>query len=200
MLPTRGQRRILDALRACMEETGRPPTLQEIARRCGLSSPATVHKHLRLLEERGLLRRRRGRRGVILRPEAVGRPAVDVPLLGTIAAGRPVEAIEDPATLAVPAGLVRGRRHYLLEVRGDSMIDEQILDGDYVVVEDRPVARDGEVVVALLHGRDATLKTIRRGRGTVRLLPANPRLGTLLVKPADLKIQGVATALLRRYP
>ncbi|MGH9750760.1 MAG: transcriptional repressor LexA [Candidatus Polarisedimenticolia bacterium] len=198
MLPTRGQRRILDAFRALVDENGRAPTLMEVARRCGLASPATVHKHLRLLEERGLLRRR-GRRRILLKPEATARPAVAAPLLGTIAAGRPIDAVEDPSPVSLPAGLLRSGRSFVLRVKGDSMVGEGILDGDYVVVAERPTARLGEIVVALLPGGEATLKTLKRERGRVMLRPANPRHRPIRVRPSDLRIQGVVTALVRRY-
>jgi repressor LexA len=199
MLPTRRQKAVLDAFRAHLEEHGRAPTLAELARACGLSSVATVHKHLALLEERGFVRRRRGWRACELRPAAKRQPAPEALLLGTIAAGRPIEAVPDERPIPLPPGLSRGRRVYLLRVRGDSMVDEQILDGDYVVVEDRAAARDGEVVVALIDGREATLKTYARGRGRVLLKPANPALQPLSYRPEAVRIQGVVTGLIRKY-
>src|SRR3989442_14644476 len=146
----------------------------EIARRVGLSSVSTVHKHLELLEERGLVRRRRkGRRQAIdLLPQARRGSAIDVPLLGRIAAGRPIEAIADERAVPLPRGFVAPGRTYVLEVKGDSMMQEQILDGDYVVVEDRRAPKNGEVAVALIESREATLKWFRRGQGRVRLQPA----------------------------
>jgi len=202
VLPTRRQKEILEALRSLGAERGRTPTLAEIARRAGLASVSTVHKHLALLEERGLLkRRRRGRRRRMdLLPAATGRAAVPVPLLGRIAAGRPIEAIAEAGNIPLPADMARGVRTYVLQVRGDSMVEEQILDGDYVVVEDRATARDGEVVVALLDGREATLKTLRRGRGRIRLVPANPSMKPIEIRQEALRVQGVVTGVLRRYP
>ncbi len=200
MHPTRRQRAILEAVRDALARTGRAPTLAEIARRCGLASPAGVHKHLRRLEERGLLRRARGRSGRLdLRPEALGGRAVEVPLLGTIAAGRPIEAVATEERIAVPRALLGRGRTYVLRVRGDSMRGEQILDGDDVVVEERSTARDGETVVALLGGREATLKTLRlRGR-RAWLIPANPAMKPIVVRPGDLRIQGVVRGLVRRF-
>ena len=200
MLPTRRQKEVLEAIKQLMAEAGQAPTLVEIARRCNLSSVATVHRHLALLQERGLLRRRRSRRrGIELKPAALTAAAVELPLLGTIAAGRPIEAVADAEKVIVPRDLSRRGRTYVLRVRGDSMRDEQILDGDYIVVEERDQARDGDVVVALINGREATLKTLRRDRGQIRLQPANLAMKPILVKAAELRIQGVVTGLLRRY-
>ncbi len=201
MYPTRRQKIILDAVQAHMSETGQAPTLQEIARRCNLSSLATVHRHLILLQERGLLRRRKNRRrGIELKPAACSGPAISVPLMGTIAAGEPIEAIQDAGEIAVPRQLTRrGRKTFVLRVRGDSMREEQIHDGDYVVVEERNEARDGEVVVALIDNREATLKTLKKDRGRIRLQPANPSVAPIFVRPSELRIQGVVTGLMRRY-
>ncbi len=201
MLPTRRQKEILEAVRHLGAERGRPPTLLEIASRVGLASVSTVHRHLELLEERGLLRRRRRgrRRAIEMLPAAQSRAAVEVPLLGRIAAGLPIEAIAEERPVALPRDLVRGTRTYVLQVRGDSMVEEQILDGDYVVLEERRTPRNGEVVVALLDGREATLKRYRRDRGRIRLHPAHPAMKPIVVKAGSLQVQGVVTAVLREY-
>jgi repressor LexA len=201
MMPTRRQKEILEALRALGAERGRGPTLAEIARRVGLASVSTVHKHLELLEARGLLkRRRRGRRREMeLLPAARSGAALEVPLLGRIVAGRPIETIAEMRAVALPRDMARGSRVYVLQVRGDSMMDEQILDGDYVVVEERSAARNGEVVVALIEGREATLKTYRRAGGRIRLVPAHPSMAPIEVRPEALRIQGVVIGLLRPY-
>jgi repressor LexA len=201
VLPTRRQKEILEALRVLSAERGRTPTLAEIAGRTGLASISTVHKHLALLEERGLLkRRRRGRRrGADLLPSAQGGAAVEVPLLGRIVAGRPIETIADPRTVLLPKELTRNGRTYVLQVKGDSMVEEQILDGDYVIVEERATPRDGEVVVALVDGREATLKTYRRDKGRVRLVPAHPSMKPIVIRPESLRVQGIVSGLLRRY-
>ncbi len=202
MLPTHRQREILEAIRSHLARHGRPPTLKEIARRVGLASVSTVHKHLELLEARGVVRRRRkrGRPAIELLPPAHGGSAVQVPLLGRIAAGRPIEAIADERAVPLPRDLTGGERTYLLEVKGDSMIQEQIREGDYIVVEERRTARNGEVVVALIDGREATLKTLRRDRGRIYLQPAHPAMEPIIVRPEALRIQGVVRGLLRAYP
>jgi repressor LexA len=200
MYPTRKQKIILDAVQLYIAETGQAPTLQEIARRCHLSSLATVHRHLALLQERGLLRRRKSRRrGIELKPAARAALAVAVPLAGNIAAGRPIEAVLGEEKLEIPRELARRTGTFALRVKGDSMRDEQIHDGDFVVLEKRDHARDGEVVVALIDGREATLKTFKKERGRIRLQPANPSVAPIYVRPADLRIQGVVTGLIRIY-
>ena len=201
MLPTRRQKDILEAVRSLLAEHGEAPTLEAIGRRAGLASVSTVHKHLELLQERGLLRRRRkGRRQSIeLLPRALSGAAIEVPLMGTIAAGRPIETVAEERAVALPADLVRGLGTYVLVVTGDSMVDDQILDGDYVVVEERTSPRNGEVVVALLDRREATLKRFRRERGRISLQPANASVAPVFVRPETLQIQGIVSAVLRRY-
>jgi repressor LexA len=200
MYPTRKQKIILEAVQRHIAESGQPPTLQEIAQRCQLSSLATVHRHLALLQERGLLRRRKSRhRGIELKPAARSAMAVAIPLAGSIAAGKPIEAIADTKEIQIPRELARRRPTFALRVRGDSMRDEQIHDGDYVVLEKRDHARDGEVVVALIDGREATLKTLKKDRGRIRLQPANPAVAPMYVQPSNLRIQGVVTGLIRIY-
>ncbi len=200
MYPTRKQKIILDAVQQYIAETGQPPTLQEIARRCHLSSLATVHRHLALLQERGFLRRKKSRRrGIELKPAAQAALAVSVPLAGNISAGRPIEAVQEGEEIEIPRDLARHTNTFALRVRGDSMRDEQIHDGDFVVLEERDHARDGDVVVALIDGRDATLKTLKKERGRIRLQPANPSVAPIYVRPADLRIQGVVTGLIRVY-
>lgn len=200
MYPTRRQKIILEVIRDYMAEHGQAPTLLEIAQRCQLSSLATVHRHLALLQERGLLRRRKSRRrGIELKPAARATLAVAVPLMGRIAAGKPIEAVRDTKQISIPRDLARRGGTYALMVRGDSMRDEGVHDGDIVVVEDRDHAREGEMVVALIEGREATLKTLHRDKGKVRLQPANESIPPIFVRPADLRIQGVVTGLIRRY-
>jgi repressor LexA len=201
LLPTRRQKDILEAVRSLLAEGGEAPTLEAIARRAGLTSVSTVHKHLQLLQERGLLRRRRkGRRQSIeLLPPALSGAAIEVPITGRIAAGRPIEIVLGERGVALPANLVRGLGTYVLRVSGNSMVDDQLLDGDYVVVEDRTSPRNGEVVVALLDGRQATLKRFRRERGRISLQPANSSVAPLFVRPESIQIRGIVTGVLRRY-
>jgi repressor LexA len=182
---TRRQREILDYLQEFIQQHGYAPSLEEIGRRFGLSSLATVHKHLSNLQEKGFIRRSWNRsRSVELLSARTGQRAVDLPLLETI---------------AVPEDLVGKRETYVLRVRGDSMIDEQIRDGDFVIVEDRKTAENGEMVVALVGGSDVTLKTFYRDNGRVRLQPANPAMQPLVLDASLVQVQGVVVGVMRKY-
>ena len=197
---TRRQRQIFDFLTEFIEQHGYAPSLEEIGRRFGLSSLATVHKHLTNLEDKGFIRRAWNRsRSVELVPTRIGGRAIELPLLGTVAAGVPIEAVASSETIAVPADLVAATDTYALRVRGSSMIDEQIRDGDIVIVEDRKTANNGEMVIALLRGADVTLKKFYREHGRIRLQPANPAVRPLVVEPDQVQIQGVVVGVLRRY-
>jgi repressor LexA len=197
---TRRQREIYDFVRGFVADRGYSPSLEEIGAHFGLSSVATVHKHVQHLVEKGFLRKAWNRSRSVEPVQQPGAQVVALPLVGTVAAGRPIEAVEAHETLDVPRELLpRAGECFVLRVRGDSMIDEQIRDGDYVVVESRPQATDGETVVALLRGEDATLKKFyRRGR-TVRLQPANPTMEPLEVPAEEVEIRGVVRGLVRRY-
>ncbi len=201
MLPlTKRQREILDYLQEFIREHGYAPSLEEIGRRFGLSSLATVHKHLTNLQEKGFIRRAWNRsRSVELVPTRTGGRAVELPLLGYVAAGAPIEAVAGTETIAVPEDLVGKRDTYVLRVRGDSMIDEQIRDGDYVIVEDRKTATNGEMVIALINGVEVTLKKFYRDNGRVRLQPANPALQPLVYPAEQVQIQGVVVGVMRKY-
>jgi repressor LexA len=198
---TKRQREILDYLNEFIQQHGYAPSLEEIGRRFGLSSLATVHKHMTNLESKGFIKRSWNRsRSVELLPGRSGGRSVELPLLGYVAAGVPIEAIASTETIAVPESLIDTRRDtYVLRVRGDSMIDEQIRDGDWVVVEDRKTANNGEMVVALLKGADVTLKTFFRDSGRIRLQPANPAMEPIFADPQDVQIQGVVVGVMRRY-
>jgi repressor LexA len=183
-----------------IQEHGYAPSLEEIGRRFSLSSLATVHKHLTNLQEKGFIKRAWNRsRSVELMPTRAGGRAVELPMLGYVAAGVPIEAVAGSETIAVPENLVGKRDTYVLRVRGDSMIDEQIRDGDFVVVEDRKTAENGEMVIALLGGSDVTLKKFYRDAGRVRLQPANPAMQPLFVDPGSVQIQGVVVGVMRKY-
>ncbi len=201
MLPlTKRQREILDYLQEFIQEHGYAPSLEEIGRRFGLSSLATVHKHLTNLQEKGFIRRAWNRsRSVELVPTRSGGRALELPLLGYVAAGAPIEAVAGNETIAVPEALVGRREAYVLRVRGDSMIDEQIRDGDYVIVEDRKTAANGEMVIALINGVEVTLKKFYRDNGHVRLQPANPALQPLVLPADQVQIQGVVVGVMRKY-
>jgi repressor LexA len=201
LLPlTKRQREILDYLQDFIQQHGYAPSLEEIGRRFGLSSLATVHKHLTNLQEKGFIKRAWNRsRSVEMIPTNTGGRSVDLPLLGYVAAGLPIEAIATSETIAVPEDLVGRRDTYVLRVRGNSMIDEQICDGDLVIVEDRKTAQNGEMVVALLSGSDVTLKKLYRENGRVRLQPANPTMQPIFVDPEQVQVQGVVVGVMRKY-
>ena len=201
MLPlTKRQREILDFLNEFIQQHGYAPSLEEIGRRFGLSSLATVHKHLTNLVDKGFIKRAWNRsRSVELVPTRMGARAIELPLLGFVAAGLPIEAVATAESISVPEDLVGKRDTYVLRVRGDSMIDEQIRDGDYVIVEDRKTADNGEMVIALLGGSDVTLKKFYRENAHVRLQPANPAMQPLTVPADQVQIQGVVVGVMRKY-
>jgi repressor LexA len=197
---TKRQREILDYLAEFIQQHGYAPSLEEIGRRFSLSSLATVHKHLTNLQEKGFIRRAWNRsRSVELMPTRSGGRAIELPLLGFVAAGAPIEAVASNESISVPEDLVGKRDSYVLKVRGDSMIDEQIRDGDFVIVEDRQTAENGEMVIALLGGNEVTLKKFYRDNGRVRLQPANPAVQPILIAPDLVRIQGVVVGVMRKY-
>lgn len=200
---------VLQFLRGFRERRGYSPTVRETAGALGLSSVSTVAEHLDSLEEGGFISRERDRaRSVLLTGRGLsvlpGKEAggTVIPLLGTIAAGEPIEALGVPDEIEAPAGMTAGRNCYALRVRGLSMIDEGIFDGDYVVVEEKPVAENGETVVALIGGREATLKKFYRedagGEERIRLQPANPTMRPILLGEGDeIEIQGRVRGVIR---
>ena len=198
---TKRQREILDYLNEFIQQHGYAPSLEEIGRRFGLSSLATVHKHLTNLQEKGFIKRAWNRsRSVEMVPTRTRRPR------GRAAAARVTSppacrSKRSPSneTIAVPEDLVGKRDTYVLRVRGDSMIDEQIRDGDFVVVEDRKTADNGEMVIALLGGSDVTLKKFYREDGHIRLQPANAAMQPIFVDPDQVQIQGVVVGVMRKY-
>ena len=195
---TRRQRELLAVLRDWPADTP-APTLDQLCAALGLRSRGSLHKQVQALVDAGLVEPMEGlRRGVRLTPAAVD-DADTLPLLGRIAAGRPIEAISRDERIAVPPQLRGQGECYVLEVRGDSMADDGILDGDWVVVEHRGHARNGELVVALVDGEEATLKRIEQQPGRVLLHPANAAYAPLEVEPQRLVIQGVVVGQMRRY-
>ena len=200
MYLTRRQKEILDFLDRHISQKGYAPTIEEIGEQFGLSSLATVHKHLTNLQKKGLVKRDWNRsRGLELVPTQVAVKAVELPLLGTVAAGVPIEAVASTETIAVPESMAGKRDSYVLRVKGDSMIDEQIRDGDWVVVEDRKSADNGEMVIALVGGSDVTLKKFYRDNGRIRLQPANPTMQPIFVDPDQVQVQGVVVGVMRKY-
>jgi repressor LexA len=199
---TERQRDVLAFIRRKLDADGVAPTLQEIADAFGFASTASAQKHVGLLEKKGFVRREKHqKRGLVLSDPVPPSQAEDVrlPLLGAVAAGSPIESIPDPETISVPTDLLRSGDHFVLRVRGESMVDEGIHDGDFVVVQSTGSAGDGDVVVALV-GDEVTLKRmfLERG-GTVRLQPANAALPPMIVPADQLQVQGVVVGLLRRY-
>ena len=201
MLPlTKRQREVLDYLGEFIQQQGYAPSLEEIGRRFNLSSLATVHKHLTNLQEKGFIRRAWNRsRSVELVQTRSGGRAIELPLLGFVAAGSPIEAVASNETIAVPEALVGKRDSYVLRVKGDSMIDEQIRDGDFVIVEDRKSVDNGEMVIALVGGLDVTLKKFYRENGRIRLQPANPAMQPILLDADRVQVQGVVVGVMRKY-
>ncbi len=201
MYLTRRQKEMLDFLDHYIEENGYAPTIEETAAHFGLSSLATVHKHLTNLQNKGLIKREGNRsRALELVPTSVKVSAIELPLLGRVAAGSPIEAVTSTETIVVPEDMIGRHETYVLQVKGDSMIDEQIRDGDYVIVEKRRPTREGEMVIALLDGENVTLKKMyREGGGRIRLQPANAQMQPLIVDQDRLTVQGVVIGVLRRY-
>jgi len=201
MMPlTKRQREILDYLNEFIQRHGYAPSLEEIGRKFSLSSLATVHKHLTNLQEKGFIKRAWNRsRSVELVPTRAAGRAVELPMLGYVAAGMPIEAVASNETISVPEDLVGRRDTYVLRVRGNSMIDEQIRDGDFVIVEDRKTAENGEMVIALLRGTDVTLKKFYRDNGRIRLQPANAAMQPIFAEPDQVQIQGVVVGVMRKY-
>jgi repressor LexA len=230
MALTRRQKQVLDFLIGFINRNGYSPSFEEIGGGMGLSSVATVHKHIETLEKKGFIRRgynrsrsidvvalpgpvpvgrtslrgrrKSGERASIsaLTPPLADPSPLELPLLGRIAAGQPVEALANPETLSLGDFSQAKGNVYVLKVRGDSMIDDHICDGDYILVEGSPDAVNGEIVVALIDGHDATLKRLfREAGGKVRLQPANPQMDAIVVEAASVQVQGRVIGVLRKY-
>lgn len=195
------QKQVFDFIDYFIKIHDYPPSLEEIARHLKLSAVSTIHYHVEQLTKKGLLSKRwnanRSLEVVGHRSSPVG---VVVPLAGVIAAGRPIEAVEQEETIELPPSLVGRRDTYVLRVQGDSMIEEHIRDGDYVVVERRETADNGETVVALLNGTESTLKKFYREKeGRIRLQPANPTMAPIFCREEECRIQGAVVAILRKF-
>jgi repressor LexA len=217
---TRKQHELLIYIDKQLSETGISPSFEEMKEALDLKSKSGVHRLISALVERGFIRRlpNRARALEVLKMPETGRSAaaavtgapatppraanddvLDIPLHGRIAAGTPIEALQGTDTLPVPAALLGPGEHYALEVAGDSMVDEGILDGDYALIRRQETARDGEIVVALINDEEATLKTFRREGQMIRLDPANRRYDPQRYRPEQVQIQGRLAGLLRRY-
>ncbi|WP_017664101.1 transcriptional repressor LexA [Porphyrobacter sp. AAP82] len=225
---TAKQHELIQFIQKRLEETGISPSFEEMKEALDLKSKSGVHRLISALEERGFLRRlpNRARALEVIREPGMTTPAraaapaadnvvampspaprvakpandvIEVPLHGRIAAGAPIEALEGQSTLPVPAALLGPGEHYALEVSGDSMIEAGIFDGDFALVRRTNTARDGEIVVALVRGEEATLKYLRRENGQVRLDPANATYDPQFYRPDEVEVQGKLAGLLRRY-
>ena len=213
---TSKQRELLLFVQDRLGKTGISPSFDEMREALELKSKSGVHRLISALEERGFIRRlpNRARALEVLKlPDssapaaAAAKPAlpaaandtIDLPLHGRIAAGTPIEALQGTETFAVPAALLGPGEHYALEVSGDSMVEEGILDGDFALIRKADVARDGEIVVALVNEEEATLKTFRREGNMIRLDPANRSYEPQRYRPEQVQIQGRLAGLIRRY-
>ncbi len=197
----RRQAQILDFIRQTVEATGYAPTLRSIADAIGVSSLATVHEHVESLVEKGLLKRTSGRlrKMELTTPININNEGVTVPILGYIAAGEPIEPMTDPnAHISIPPSFMKsGKRIYVLQVKGQSMIEDHIDDGDFVICEQTETARDGQIVVALLKNGLATLKRYFKEATRIRLEPANSKMQPIFAK--EVVVQGRVVGLIRRY-
>ena len=223
---TAKQHELIRFIQQRLEETGISPSFEEMKEALDLKSKSGVHRLISALEERGFLRRLPNRARaleVVRQPEDVtpargaaggnvvpmpspaarqpeaANDVIELPLHGRIAAGAPIEALEGQSTLPVPAALLGPGEHYALEVSGDSMIEAGIFDGDFALVRRTNVARDGEIVVALVRGEEATLKYLRKEAGQIRLDPANATYDPQFYRPDEVEVQGKLAGLLRRY-
>jgi repressor LexA len=197
---TARQKEMIEFIREHIARTGEAPTYQEIGKALRLRSTNAVTKHLKKLEEKGYVRSPWGNRKRALRLTEHGTPSFTLPLLGTVAAGKPIEPIEGTEKIEVPQSLLSSGENFALRVRGDSMIDDGIRDGDVVIVKRQAVAESGQTVVALVNG-EATVKRFYRKGSRVELRPANPALTPLFLEEgaAEMEIRGVVVGLIRKF-
>jgi len=199
------QKQVLNFISQFIQKNSTSPTLQEIATAMGLSSLSTVHEHLATLERKGLIKKYEGSvRGIEIISDMIDTTlqGIGLSLVGYIAAGEPIEAIENPLeTVMVSSDLVsKSKRCYVLQVKGDSMIDQGIFDGDYVVIQQQNTANNGDIVVALIDNNFATLKSYyNEGNGRIRLQPANSKMDPIYVEAENLMVQGKVTGVVRKY-
>jgi repressor LexA len=207
MALTKRQKEVLDFLVSFLNKHGYSPSFEEMAKSLKLTSLATVHKHITTLEKKGFIRRGYNQSRSIevtqlpkpVREQVIARQTMELPLAGRIAAGRPLEAVEERETISL-GDFAHARNCFVLQVKGNSMIEDHILDGDFIVVEQTQVANPGEIVVALVRDSEATLKRFyREAGGKIRLQPANSELQPIVVPGQDVKIQGRVISVLRKY-
>jgi len=193
------QKQVYEFIRTYFEDRGHAPSYEEIRDGLGLRAVSTVHKHLKYLEKKGFLNSPWGNGKRVLRLTGWAGRAVTLPLLGTVAAGDPIEALEVPEEIEVPQSLLRGGECFALRVRGDSMIEDGIHDGDLILVKRQPTAENGQTVVAVIDNEAATVKKFHRRGNTVELRPANAALKPLHFPSSRVQIRGVLIGLVRTY-
>jgi repressor LexA len=198
---TARQRKVLNYIKHYFDEHEEAPTIAEIGKEFGLSSSASAHHVVSILEREGLIRRIPNvSRGIELIKEESVEDSYEIALLGIVAAGEPIEAVLNYETVCIPRDMLRSGRMFALRVRGDSMIDEQIREDDFIILKSQQTAESGQTVVALIDGSDATVKRFYSGRNQVRLEAANPRYKPIVVRPPDrVQIQGVVVGVIRKY-
>ena len=198
---TARQRRVLDYIKHYFDVHQEAPTIAEIGQEFGMSSSASVHHIVSILEREGLIQRIPNvSRGIELVKDEPAEDNYEIPLLGIVAAGAPIEAVLNYETVCIPRDMLRQGRMFALRVRGDSMIDEQICEDDFIVLQSQQTAANGQTVVALIDGNDATVKRFYGGRNQVRLEAANPRYKPIVIRPPErVQIQGVVVGVIRKY-
>lgn len=201
MVLTPRQRELYDYLCRFIDAHGFAPTIAQIRGHFGLRSPATVHQLLSALDREGLIRRiPHASRGIEVVKQSEPESGLEIPLLGVVAAGRPIEAILSQETVAIPRDMLGRSRTFALRVRGDSMIEEHIREDDFIIVESRETAENGQTVVALIDGSDATVKRFYQEESHIRLEAANPNYQPIIIQPPDrVSIQGVVIGVIRKY-
>jgi repressor LexA len=200
MILTKRQKQLYDYLDDYIATHGFAPTLEEIGEHFRLNSLATVHKHLTNLEHKGLIVRKWNfSRAIELVPRQKKSGAIELPLLGLVAAGQPIEALETTDTFTVPEEFIRRQNTFILRVKGNSMIDDGIWDGDYIIVEERRAADSGETVVALVNGEATVKRFFHEKGGKIRLQPANETMQPIIARDKDVEIRGAVVAVMRKY-
>jgi repressor LexA len=198
---TARQKRVLDYIRHYFEMNQEAPTIAEIGKEFGMTSSASAHHVVSILEREGHIRRIPNvSRGIELVEETTSAEKYEIPLLGVVAAGAPIEAVLNYETVCIPRDMMREGRMFALRVRGDSMIDEQIRNNDLIILQSRQTAENGQTVVALIDGSDATVKRFYGNRNHVRLEPANPNYKPIVIRPPErVQIQGAVVGVIRKY-
>jgi repressor LexA len=191
----------LDYIRHYFEVNQEAPTIAEIGKEFGMTSSASAHHAVSILEREGMIRRIPNvSRGIELIEETTNAEKYEIPLLGVVAAGAPIEAVLNYETVCIPRDMTREGRMFALRVRGDSMIDEQIRDDDLIILQSRQTAENGQTVVALIDGSEATVKRFYGSRNQVRLEPANPNYEPIVIRPPErVQIQGTVVGVIRKY-